>query len=58
MKKENLLFLLLALFLVPLSAAAQDQKYWLSGGQNTSNTRHAATETRLSVANAGSLKKN
>jgi polyvinyl alcohol dehydrogenase (cytochrome) len=58
MKKENLIFLLLGLFLVPRSGAAQDQKYWLSGGQNTSNTRHAASETKLSPANAGSLKKN
>ncbi|MBD0255856.1 MAG: PQQ-binding-like beta-propeller repeat protein [Cytophagales bacterium] len=57
MRKENLL-LLLSLCLMALPAAGQGQKYWLTGGQNTSNTRHAASETRLSAANAGSLKLN
>ncbi len=52
------LLLFLSLFLLPFSAVGQDQKYWLTGGQNTSNTRNAASESKLTPANAGTLKKN
>ncbi len=50
--------LFLNLLLLPFLAVGQDQKYWLSGGQNVSNTRNAASENKLTPANVGTLKKN
>jgi polyvinyl alcohol dehydrogenase (cytochrome) len=56
MDYKPLLFILY-LFVLPLLSNGQD-KYWLTGGQNLSNTRNASTETKISPNNAGSLKKN
>jgi polyvinyl alcohol dehydrogenase (cytochrome) len=47
--------MILFAFLIPFTAIGQDQKYWLTGGQNLSNTRNAASENKLSPKNVGSL---
>ena len=49
-------FLLLFICTVVFSEAnAQDGKHWLMAGQNLSNTRHAASENKISASNVGTL---